>query len=139
MSKKFIINYLYMIILYANNIYGGENVNKKVFAAIAVLSLLFVGLQFAEAVTAQSPANVINANSANGKVKSILVIQTLGPDHVKIIKKTFIRANSRSPWHLSITSTKYLDKINKKTLKITVINPPFTKLVKTPLTALQNI
>jgi len=107
---------------------------------MAVLFMVFTGLQFAEAVSAQSPANcMISANSANGKMKSTLVIRTSGPDHVKIIKKTFIRTNFRSPWHLSIASTKYLDKINKNTLKITVINPPFTKLVKTPLTALQNI
>lgn len=114
--------------------------NKKVFAVMAILSMVFVGFQFAEAVTAQpTTSSMISATSANGKIKTTVVLQTSGPDHVKIIKQTFIRLNSHSPWRLSITDIKSLNKVDMNTLKITGTNPPFTKLVKTRLTALQSI
>lgn len=115
--------------------------NKKVFAVMAILSMVFVGFQFAEPVTAQplTKSSMINVNSANGKMKTTVVLQASGPNHVKIIKKTFIRINSHSPWRLSITDIKSLNKVNMNTLKITGTNPPFTKLVKTRLTAIQSI
>gem|GEM_PF-4253043 len=110
--------------------------NKKVFGVMALLFVVFVGLQFADAVTALPPTTG-STISSNGKMKTTWNLQINGPNHVRLTKKTWRRSDSRHPWRLVSTNIKTLNKINRNRLSISATNPPFTKLVTTRLTAVQ--
>jgi len=111
-------------------------VNRKVFPVLAMLFVVFTGLQLAEPVAAvQIDKGTIITD--NGLEKVDYITQIYNPNDVKIFSTIYVRDNVKQPWHLLLNRTKTLTKTNEHTLEIKLTNPSLIIMVPTDLNAAQ--